>query len=382
MFGHVPVKVSPHNSLNSCKGVIRHFDLRNATEQEILEDLKDFNMTAVQRISVTRNGNRTQTNTFILTFIVPKLPSEIKVCQYIKCKVEPYVPNPLRCFNCQRFGHHKEKCSKQMVCARCGQDGHDLISCENPLQCPNCKGDHFAYSKECPKWKQEKEIQTVKVKRNITFKEARKQVESRTPGGPSAQSYADAARPAPVQTERLSCKTLVDKLCSVFPEKANEIRQILKSSQPSQPSSNTSPSQSNQNKTPDSPKKDPKQIHKPQTNQKQLSEKPTKPPKPQKPAKVNTTSHQKIDLPQNAVKKNTSMDSAKSGDKKGRINLPRLSVDESSNLVTLPAPPTANQFQPLEDMEDDASWEHKKLPDWNDDIHSWDNSKTEVSIPP
>ncbi|GBM26161.1 hypothetical protein AVEN_196987-1 [Araneus ventricosus] len=58
--------------------------------------------------------------------------------------------------------------------------GHDDTPCIKPEKCGNCNGSHPAYSKSCPKWKTEKEIQAVKITRNI-FAEARKIVESRTP---------------------------------------------------------------------------------------------------------------------------------------------------------------------------------------------------------
>jgi len=36
----VPVKVSPHRSLNSCKGVVRSRDLARCTKEEIISELK------------------------------------------------------------------------------------------------------------------------------------------------------------------------------------------------------------------------------------------------------------------------------------------------------------------------------------------------------
>ncbi|GFX07142.1 hypothetical protein TNCV_4268941 [Trichonephila clavipes] len=38
----------------------------------------------------------------ILTFNNPNLPATVKA-GYLNCKIRPYVPNPLRCFKCQRF---------------------------------------------------------------------------------------------------------------------------------------------------------------------------------------------------------------------------------------------------------------------------------------
>ena len=41
-------------------------------------------------------------------------------------------------------------------------------------QCVNCKGEHPAFSKKCPKFLEEKEIQSLRMKRKISFTEARK----------------------------------------------------------------------------------------------------------------------------------------------------------------------------------------------------------------
>lgn len=45
----------------------------------------------------------TPTNTYILNFNTPKPPTEIKIGYMIE-KVEVYIPNPLRCHNCQKLG--------------------------------------------------------------------------------------------------------------------------------------------------------------------------------------------------------------------------------------------------------------------------------------
>ena len=109
----VPVVVSPHRTLNSSKGVIHCNQLKytnseneviNMTDEEILNELKDQDVIKVQRIISKQNNNKIPTDSFILTFDTPKLPSCVKV-GWINCKTRLYIPNPLRCFNCQKFGH-------------------------------------------------------------------------------------------------------------------------------------------------------------------------------------------------------------------------------------------------------------------------------------
>ena len=59
--------------------------------------------------------------------------------------------------------------------------------------CINCKGAHPANARSCPKWKEEKQVQFIKVTQNISFQEARKQV---TPSQHLSKSFASVVRPS------------------------------------------------------------------------------------------------------------------------------------------------------------------------------------------
>ena len=65
----------------------------------------------IRRIQIRRKtGETIDTNTYIMTFNTHKIPKEIKI-GYQKINVEPYIPNPLRCYKCQRFGYHQDQCT-------------------------------------------------------------------------------------------------------------------------------------------------------------------------------------------------------------------------------------------------------------------------------
>ncbi|GBL73035.1 hypothetical protein AVEN_128198-1 [Araneus ventricosus] len=179
-IGNYEITVAAHTSLNQSRGVISESQLENDIESDILEDLKDQNVIAVRRITVKRDGQLLPTKNLILTFSLPSIPKSVRIA-YLNCSVRPYIPNPLRCFKCQRFGHTVQACRGIQSCARCSLPGHDSQTCSTTPCCINCKSDHPAYSKTCPLWKIEKEIQTVKIKQNLSFKEARKIVMDRTP---------------------------------------------------------------------------------------------------------------------------------------------------------------------------------------------------------
>ena len=98
-------------------------------------------------------------------------PKEITV-GYLKVKVALFVPNPMRCFNCNKFGHTSQHCKVAAKCTGCGKDKHEG-QCEGPKLCSICNGPHASSAKDCPVWQKEKEIQRVRVDKRITFPEAR-----------------------------------------------------------------------------------------------------------------------------------------------------------------------------------------------------------------
>ena len=108
-----------------------------------------------------KEGKVIPTNTLFLTFGSPELPKEITV-GYLKVKVALFVPNPMRCFNCNKFGHTSQRCKVAAKCTGCGKDKHEG-QCEGPKLCSNCNGPHASSAKDCPVWQKEKEIQRVRV---------------------------------------------------------------------------------------------------------------------------------------------------------------------------------------------------------------------------
>ena len=132
-------------------------------------------MVACTNISVrSETGERRNTSTFILSFHTTTVPKHIYVADFLRVPVAVYIPNPLRCFNCQKFGHAQNNCKGQKVCAHCATPGHDGKDCSSQLKCANCDGDHAAFSKECPLWQREKKVQQVKAESGVSFVEARR----------------------------------------------------------------------------------------------------------------------------------------------------------------------------------------------------------------
>ncbi|GBO13626.1 hypothetical protein AVEN_125934-1, partial [Araneus ventricosus] len=135
-FSNIPITVSPHATLNSSKGVITCGELLNVPTEEILKELQGQGVSHVRRISIRRDGQLLNTKHLILTFDSAKLPENIKA-GYMRLSVRTYIPNPLRCFKCQRFGHSKTSCRGTLTCARCGEVGHESTDCTRTEKCVN-----------------------------------------------------------------------------------------------------------------------------------------------------------------------------------------------------------------------------------------------------
>ncbi|GBL95360.1 hypothetical protein AVEN_154773-1 [Araneus ventricosus] len=171
---HFDLKIIGKTKKTLEKALVQH------TDAELVEELNLQGLCAARRIQIRQDGRLIPTKHVILTFETPVLPKFIRA-GYLRCSVQPYIPNPLGCFQYQRYGHSHQACRGKPKCAKCAASDHDTNSCTSEtLKCLNCAEAHPAYSKSCPKWQIEKEILNLKIK-NISFAEARKIVNDRTP---------------------------------------------------------------------------------------------------------------------------------------------------------------------------------------------------------
>ena len=218
----IPITASPHRTLNTSKGVIRTKALDDIDEEEIAQELKSQSVQSVKRITIKKDGNIIKTGTYIITFCKPTPPESLKL-GYLNVRVSVFIPRPLRCFQCQKFGHGKDSCRNQPTCMKCSIKGHSSLDCENPAKCSNCQGDHAAASKNCPVFLKESNIQKVKTERKVSYPEARRLVEATTTLV-LPNSYASVVR---AQTKETECQTEFTWLVGPQPKKVeNEKRTV------------------------------------------------------------------------------------------------------------------------------------------------------------
>ena len=236
--GH-EVYIYAHKTLNSSRGVVRCKDLSYCTIEEIEENLRPQGVTAVKRVSVKRDNKTIQTNTYFFSFNSPTVPKNIKV-GFLKVNVSVYIPNPMRCYRCQKFGHTESRCAKTPVCGRCSFVGEEHVysTCTNELKCVNCGGSHLSRSQECPIWKLEKETLNIKYTENVSFPDARKIARTRLQLDENRpKSYSAAVQPASSSCQ--SCLTLTNRIV----ELERKLEQLMKLNT-SQTLDNTQPDKS------------------------------------------------------------------------------------------------------------------------------------------
>lgn len=171
------IQVTEHATLNTVQGIIYCFDCKFLTEEEILEGLADQKVCAVRKIKKKVGDNLVDTALCILTFKRSILPTSIKF-GFHNVLVKAYIPNPLRCFNCFQFGHTRKFCKNNQICALCSDIFHDNSNCKTGNRCINCGEKHNNWNKDCPKYKQEVAIQTIKIQQKISYYEAKRKYES------------------------------------------------------------------------------------------------------------------------------------------------------------------------------------------------------------
>ena len=175
-LGGCTVSVDAHKSLNYTKGTIHSKRFCKREDNELLEELASCNVVSLYKMQKRIEGEFQPTGTMILTFDMCYVPESVKI-GWTSLEVREYIPEPRRCYHCQRFAHSSKACREpEERCANCGEWRHNNSSCQNPPSCCNCEGAHAASDKKCPVYLQEKELIALVTKEKVTYSEARKKL--------------------------------------------------------------------------------------------------------------------------------------------------------------------------------------------------------------
>lgn len=144
------------------------------TDEEILRRVKGAKIFEVKRFQITKNNEKMASQTVLLTFDSESIPRRIGL-GYLSFQVKPYIRPPLRCFNCQRYGHVAAVCRGKRKCGKCGGD-HSYEDCASALCCPNCGEEHSAAYKGCRFYANALEVQKIRTNERVSYAEALKRV--------------------------------------------------------------------------------------------------------------------------------------------------------------------------------------------------------------
>ncbi|XP_023219417.1 uncharacterized protein LOC111621493 [Centruroides sculpturatus] len=158
--GDIEVTVTPHGSLNSSRGVISEIDLISEDESDIQISLSDQGVTAIRRISIRRDDK---------IFALSSLPLRSKSAALLQMPAVWTFTDIL---------------PRQKRMRTVWDEDHVSTECKSTPCCVNCRDAHPSYSRKCPAWQREKEVQRLKTINNISYTEARCMV---TPSPPMKQ---------------------------------------------------------------------------------------------------------------------------------------------------------------------------------------------------
>lgn len=143
-------------------------------------------MVGVKRLKYVREKEKMDSLSVMVQFEEERLPERV-FFGFISYAVRKYVPPPLRCYKCQKYGHVAAVCKGKQRCARCSGE-HEYGKCGQGVKpkCCNCGGDHSAGYDGCQVRKEAMKIQNVKISEGLTYAEAIKRVK----GGRTKRKYS------------------------------------------------------------------------------------------------------------------------------------------------------------------------------------------------
>ena len=193
-----PVHVKLHETLNSVKGVAYAPCLTHVEESEIVQEMKPQGVISVYKFTRLVEGKQVPTGKVVFTFDLYRLPETIDVAWY-KVKVTPYIPNPMRCKQCQLLGHTQKRCKNNPSCDGCNLPRHNPEKCTRSM-CANCMEEHSSSDKKCPKFIQAKAILKIKAEEYCSMSEARKRYKELNPINITTLSNSFASMAKSAQT--------------------------------------------------------------------------------------------------------------------------------------------------------------------------------------
>lgn len=227
----IHVTVSEHPTLNQSKGTIFCRNILACSDDEIKDGLKEQHVSDVYRMKKKTKEGLVDTGLFVLTFDLSQLPTHIDAA-YNLLEVREYVPNPRRCFNCQRYGHGAKYCKQQPgTCGNCAEVQHVLPPevCQRSTKCPNCQQPHPVWDRKCPIFQHELNIQKIQTAHRISHFEARNRYTQSQPQNPLSPNVSFTQIIASSNTESCPSSSKLKLTTPQYPSESESDSSKIKS---------------------------------------------------------------------------------------------------------------------------------------------------------
>ena len=244
-IGSFNVKIEKHAFKNRVRGEIQSHIVALSPTDELEAGLASQGVIGVRKLEkpkrdsadkvVRDNENKivfVPNGKAILTFEKESLPFEVNVFGEIHT-VEQHEPDPYQCKACFDYGHLKKQCKSAVpICGWCSQKVHTKPGerCNNQPKCRHDDQNHPSFSKDCPTYIKEKEINLISELRKISYREARRVLEGRTSSKTNYKKAVTSPESVPAAADQASLQQLLNTTSAAWESRFKQLEDLISGS--------------------------------------------------------------------------------------------------------------------------------------------------------
>ena len=222
----IKVEVTRHDTLNYIQGtvILPHIQDETIPEKKILLESLQLRYNNVHDIEVfeikSRKDPQIKLNIMKIKFMGQEIPQKIKILGQNR-EVRPYIPKPLQCDRCCKYGHTHKRCTSKEVCTMCGSQQHKTNwNCEHK-KCLNCGEEHHAKDKKCVFYIYNTELKLLMSRTGMSAREAKLELKVRGVNDPARnpsyrtaviKSFSNTEKPRKTHSENDNIEAVLNEI--------------------------------------------------------------------------------------------------------------------------------------------------------------------------